>query len=250
MEILVVFTTILELLNEGSDIAVLPLYYSYNINLFYASLTFLCLSMCARLCEVIGYYLKDMVEPSQTKRFLFAGLVNLVEPNVGILLLGNTLKKATLEESKAGQVIGAHSLVHENDRRLMMSIIRSSAVMLLTEDLPELIVAFYFLTGSSSSSLPAIFYLSFLMTVLHSARQVAEIATTYRFWSLNKFLIEHTTKSFRDIPYKEAHKWLEEYSSLLEEVSFEVKHKTSFACICLTNVPYFSSLICLFFQLF
>ena len=126
------FSSSLELLNEAMDVTFLPELRRATPSLYYVSLAFLGLMMATRLYIVLSF-LRGRVKPGHFTAFLRGALVYLLEPNLGMQFIEPHLKNQSFERNVDERTI----LTHEVDGRVARATLKSTAVMVLFEDLPE-----------------------------------------------------------------------------------------------------------------
>eukprot|EP00978_Attheya_sp_CCMP212_P009339 scaffold22063_cov35-Attheya_sp.AAC.2 len=194
--------SIIEIMSELLDLAMLLQLFDVSRNLAYTSIFFLVSTAVVRVVLILC--LLPRVDLQQWMAFLQGALIFLVEPNKGIEVMKTTLLAAS-ERTTTGR--GGHGFTHQNDRIAAQSALTSSAAMILLEDGAELVIEMMFAYLSDDWGVNAIFLLSTLTTILHLGLQFYSCHVYYRFLTMNKRLLQ-------------GKKWSNQH---LEEVSAENK---------------------------
>ena len=114
--VLMVFSSVLELANEISDIVMLPTYMRDDRPVFFLSLFSIVLSLLLRVAECVQYKRKGLIQPSNTSRFLGASCLYILEPHAGLVALKGILQSSKMIEAKSAKTFSKiQNMIHASD---------------------------------------------------------------------------------------------------------------------------------------
>ena len=197
-------------------------------DLFYASLTFLLISLIGRL--VIGLNLWGRVKAGKRGQYFGALLVNMLEPNTGQMMLKVTLddhetsgqvydhqQDKYVEGNKDPVAVKAH-----NDWTAGHAEIRSILVMVLGEDIPEFVIELLYLYRKGKS-VDLVWWLSAVGTFLHLVLQLSELWITWQALPQAQQVMEGRDKAFEPTSTDDGtlERFAQEYGVLVRKVDLQ-----------------------------
>jgi hypothetical protein len=193
----------IELWNEASDLVMIyKLWNEGFVKLFLAAALAMALHLLARIVLAA----RQWSEIDQGKRcsFLWGALVYMIEPNNGQRLM----KKALKDKAEGGMVFDptfggyvhvdkdAVAVKAQNDHTAGKTQVRTTALMLGTEDVPEFAIQVIYLSLSAAEDLDLTFALATAGTLVHMVQQGWEAWATQRRLAELERIAEGRDKSF------------------------------------------------------